>query len=376
METVRVLVVDDAVTARRLVAQALAADPALEVVGVAANGRIALSRIAQLSPDVVTLDIEMPDMDGLATLDAIRRDYPGLPVIMLSSFTQRGAARTLDALARGACDYVPKPTAARSAADAIAYLGEQLIPRIKAVTGTGLAPQLRAQPSPESASAPAPPLPRGKPERYRHRIDVVGIGVSTGGPNALAKVLADLPHGLPVPVLIVQHMPPMFTAMLAERLHASCQLDVREASNGEVIQAGGVWLAPGDFHMVAEKTGPAATIGLHQLPAVNSCRPSVDVLFRSLAAVWGSHVLALVMTGMGRDGLEGAEAVAAAGGQVLAQDQATSVVWGMPGLVTQRGLADATLPLGELGAELVQRVSAWRCAPGQLPRQTPTGEAE
>lgn len=361
MNRVRVLVVDDSVAIRRLVTQALASDPALEVVGVAANGRIGLARIPQLKPDIVTLDIEMPEMNGLEALVEIRRLYPHLPVIMLSSFTERGAAATLDALARGASDYLPKPASAQSVAAAVAFLQEQLVPRIKALTGLGGTPPPLPPPSRRGREVQAPAMLPPPHLRVRQRVDVVAIGVSTGGPNALVRVLGDLPANLPVPVLVVQHMPPVFTGMLAERLRTVCALDVREGVAGGVVEPGRVWIAPGDNHMVVQRSGTGVLLALQQEPPENSCRPAVDVLFRSLPGIWGGHVLALVMTGMGKDGLLGCEQIVKAGGQVLAQDQATSVVWGMPGFVAQAGLADAVLPLGDLGSEIISRVMAGRC---------------
>jgi two-component system, chemotaxis family, protein-glutamate methylesterase/glutaminase len=370
MKRVRVLVVDDAVAVRRLVSEALSSDPGVEVAGVAANGRIGLSRIAQLSPDLVTLDLEMPEMDGMQTLVELRRLYPTLPVIMLSSYTKRGARQTLEALARGATDYVPKPDASQSASATIEYLKRELLPRVRVLGGLEGVPTLVPGPPPRRTDEPGRPLPLAPQPRGPRRVDAVVIGVSTGGPNALAATLHDLPEDLPVPVLIVQHMPALFTGMLAERLRNVSRLDVQEASSGVTVEPGRVWIAPGEYHMVVQRVASAVSIMLHQAPPENSCRPSVDVLFRSVPAVWGPNVLAVVLTGMGKDGLAGCRDIAAAGGQIVVQDRATSVVWGMPGYVAEAGLANAVLPLPEIGAEIARRVQENRAGTQASP---PTG---
>jgi two-component system chemotaxis response regulator CheB len=346
---IRILVVDDAVVFRRLVAEELDADPALEVVGTAANGKIALARLPQVNPDLVILDVEMPELDGLATLREIRKTYPKLPVIMFSALTERGAAATLDALALGATDYFAKPAGAGGLDASLQVIRDELIPEIKALCGRAAAPAV--------AVAPAPPGPG--PARTGP-VEVVAIGTSTGGPNALAEVFAGLPADLPVPVVIVQHMPPTFTRLLAERLSAQFPLRVEEGRSGEPLRPGHAWIAPGDHHMIVVRDGAGARILLHQDPPENSCRPAADVLFRSVARAFGPAALAVVLTGMGRDGLRGCEAVREAGGQVIAQDEATSVVWGMPGFVARAGLADRVLPLAMIAPEIVRRVRAGR----------------
>jgi two-component system chemotaxis response regulator CheB len=350
------LVVDDSVVVRQSVAEALASDPELEVVGTAANGRLALARIPQLNPDVVTLDIEMPEMDGLATLAAIRRDWPKLPVIMFSTVTTRGGLATLDALALGATDYVTKPSMTDSRSAALERVRADLIPRIRVFAG---------RPAPE-ARPPSPPAQRGGHRPPPARVDIVAIGASTGGPDALSAVLSALPADFPVPILVVQHMPPLFTRLLADRLGSKTVLEVREASAASPIEAGQVWIAPGDHHLALDQHD-RRRLALHQGPPENSCRPAVDVLFRSVATGYGSHALGLVLTGMGRDGLRGAEALDAAGGRVLVQDEATSVVWGMPGFVAHAGLADQVLPLAEVAAELTRRAAIGRRARQEVP---------
>jgi two-component system chemotaxis response regulator CheB len=341
---IRVLVVDDAVVIRRVVADELAADPALEVVGTAANGRIALSKLPQVSPDLVILDIEMPELDGLATLKEIRKAYPKLPVVMFSALTERGAAASLDALALGATDYFPKPAGGLDEARRV--IRWELIPEIKALCGRPAAPAV-------VPAATPPAAPAG-------RVDVVAVAASTGGPNALADLFAGLPADFPVPVLVVQHMPPMFTRLLAERLAARHTMRVEEGRAGEVLRPGHAWVAPGDNHMAVARDGPGVRVVLNQDPAENSCRPAADVLFRAVAKAFGPNALAVVLTGMGQDGLRGCEAVRAAGGRVVAQDEATSVVWGMPGYVARAGLADRVLPLDMIAAEVSRRARVGR----------------
>jgi len=350
---VRVLVVDDAVVFRRLVAEELSADPAIEVVGTAANGRIALAKLAQVNPDLVILDIEMPELDGLATLREIRKSHPRLPVIMFSALTERGAEATLDALALGATDYFAKPTGTGSLEASLRVIRDELVPEIKALCRRDAGPPTTAG---VAAAGPAPGGARVGP------VKVIAIGASTGGPNALADVFGGLPADFPVPVVIVQHMPPMFTRLLAERLSDRSPVAVEEGRTGAVLRAGHAWLAPGDFHMAVVRDGERARILLNQGPAENSVRPAVDVLFRSVAQAFGPNVLAVVLTGMGQDGLRGCEAVRSAGGQVIVQDEPTSVVWGMPGFVARAGLADRVLPLARVAPEIVSRVRAGRGA--------------
>jgi two-component system, chemotaxis family, protein-glutamate methylesterase/glutaminase len=341
----RVLIVDDSVVIRRLLADVLAGDPTLEVAGVAANGHIALAKLPQVNPDVVIMDVEMPEMNGLETLKVLRRDHPNLPVIMFSALTERGAVHTLEALALGATDYITKPANMGSLGAATVRVREELIPRIHALHRPSL--------------VPASPVTRESAPRIHAggRVDVLAIGVSTGGPNALAALLPELPRDLPVPVLVVQHMPPLFTKFLADRLDAQCALTVREGVPGGTVEAGTVWIAPGDWHMTVERAGTSVVLHADQGPPENSCRPAVDVLFRSVASLYGPHTLAVVLTGMGHDGLRGAEEIRERGGHVLAQDEASSVVWGMPGFVANAGLADRVLPLDQMAQEIVRRTS-------------------
>jgi two-component system chemotaxis response regulator CheB len=358
MSKIRVLVVDDAVVIRRLVSDLLSIDPEIEVVGVAANGKLALAKLDQLAPDLITLDIEMPEMDGLETLIHLRKLRPRLPVIMFSTLTERGATATMDALALGASDYVTKPANVGSVTQAQAQIRDQLIPKIKALCGRVAVPRLSAPSVRRPAATVAQPVsPR---VALPSRADILAIGVSTGGPNALAAVLSQLPQDFPLPIVIVQHMPPVFTRLLAERLNTSCHLEVKEGEAGAVLRPGLVWIAPGDHHMLLRRALDAVQLVLTQDEPENSCRPAVDPLFRSAAQVYGAHTLGLVLTGMGYDGLRGAECIRQAHGQVLAQDEATSVVWGMPGAVASAGLVDRILPLDQIAGELVMRARVGR----------------
>jgi two-component system chemotaxis response regulator CheB len=358
MPKIRILVVDDSVVVRRMVSDALDTDPQLEVAGTAANGKIALAKIPQVNPDIVILDVEMPELDGIGALVEIRKTLRALPVIMYSTLTQRGAEATLEALSKGATDYVTKPSNVGSAAQGLECIRTQLIPKIKAICGRALGLPL---PSPLAPTiAPNTLSPRWAFPRREERIDIVAIGVSTGGPNALASLMPTLPRHFPVPVVIVQHMPPVFTRLLAERLAAKAQLDVQEGRMGAILEPGCAWIAPGDYHMVVATERHQTILRTYQGPAENSCRPAVDVLFHSVADAFKPHVLGVVMTGMGQDGLRGCEYIRELGGQVLAQDQASSVVWGMPGFVANAGLADKVLPLDQLGPEIVRRVRKGR----------------
>jgi two-component system chemotaxis response regulator CheB len=353
-ERIRVLVVDDSVVIRRLVTHALEEDPLIEVVGAAANGLIALQRIPQFNPDVLTLDIEMPEMDGLETLRHVRREYPQVRVIMFSTLTNRGAAITLEALTLGADDYVTKASNEVSLDRSMARLREELIPRIKQFFHL---PAQTGNPTwQEAASGHAPPPARRDAPVFRYskaRPKVLAIGVSTGGPTALGEILPKLPAGFRLPVLVVQHMPPLFTRLLAERLHSNCSLPVMEAVHGEPVEGGRILIAPGDFHLKVSSERGRVSVCLDQSPQQNSCRPSVDAMFTSIGEIYGGAVIAVILTGMGQDGLRGAQILKAQGASILAQDEASSVVWGMPGAVVNAGLADRVLPLGQIIPEIL-----------------------
>lgn len=360
MTPISVLVVDDSVVVRRMVADVLSADPGIRVVGTAPNGRVALAKLDQLAPDLVTLDIEMPELDGIATLRELRKDRPRLPVIMFSTLTAAGATATLDALAAGASDYVTKPSNVGSIAASLEAIRSQLVPRIYALCGP--------RPAAPAAAARPTTTPILRPARAGQAPQILAIGASTGGPDALNKVLAALPATFPVPVVIVQHMPPLFTRLFSERLDRTCSLHVAEAVDGEPLRAGSVLIAPGDHHLEVVRRGTQMIARLHQGPPENFCRPAVDVLFRSVAAAYGDACLSVVLTGMGQDGRRGAELLVAAGSQVIAQDAATSVVWGMPGAVATAGLASLVLPLGEIAAALIHGVVSPARASALRPR--------
>lgn len=362
MTRIKVLVVDDSVVVRRLVSDALSSDPRIEVVGVAADGRIAVQKAALLRPDAITMDVEMPVCDGIEAVRTLRADGVRVPIVMFSTLTDHGAAATLDALAAGADDYVTKPTDVRDLAEAMGRVRDELVPRIKALVeqrrrgaGTGRAraaaatdaPVGRAQPG-EVVLRPAPP-PRP--------VRAVVLGSSTGGPEALSTVLASFPGPLPVPVLVVQHMPPVFTRQLASRLDRLGPSTVVEVQQEEDLRPGVVYVAPGDRHVRVVRSAAGARTRLDDGPPVNWCRPSVDVLFRSAVEAYGGDVLAVVLTGMGSDGRDGAGAVADAGGTVLVQDAASSVVWGMPGAVATAGHAHRVLPLPDIGPTLARLVT-------------------
>ena len=339
-ERIRALVVDDSVIIRRLVTHALGEDPNVEVVGSAANGVIALRMIPLLQPHVVTLDIEMPEMDGLETLRQIRKLYPDLIVIMFSTLSERGAAVTLEALTLGANDYVTKAANSGSLDQSMARLRGELVPKFKQFFLIGNEP---VPPAPKIFSTQA--LARPANGRVKTGCQAVVIGVSTGGPPALATIMPMFPADFRPPILIVQHMPPVFTRLLAERLQTLTKLRVHEATQGMVVENGSVYIAPGDYHMKLVRKGTAVQIVLDQSEPENSCRPAVDVTFRSAAEIWGGGAMAVILTGMGRDGLRGIEQLRAAGSYVVAQDEASSVVWGMPGAVVTAGLADSIVDL-------------------------------
>ena len=434
-KAVRVLIVDDSSVVRKLLTSALTAHPEIEVVGTAANGILGLAKVMQLEPEAVILDIEMPEMDGIATLTKLRKTHPRLPVIMFSTLTQRGADVTFDALAAGASDYVLKPSTqngetlegvvssslvpkllalarsrpsapgksegtvgalernvfeARAASKQMAGLSAKPAalagPALGSAPPTGTKPMLR----PEASRFPSRPsvnlqVPAGlRPDPgalaksvkasmphasqpvvggpafqalLRKQIQIIVIASSTGGPNALAEVLPRLPKQLPVPIVLVQHMPPIFTRCLAERLNLRSELDVLESAGGELLRAGSIYIAPGNRHLELQRAPDGVRTLLSDGPQENSCRPAADVLFRSAARCYGAGVLAVVLTGMGQDGARGAREIRDAGGRVLVQSGPTCVVWGMPKAVEDSGLAEAVVPLSEMAAAILQRVA-------------------
>jgi two-component system chemotaxis response regulator CheB len=361
---IRVLVVDDSVVIRRIISQTLADDPSFEVVGHAANGILAVQRAAELKPDAITLDIEMPEMDGLTTVRKLREASCKACIVMCSTLTSRGAAATLDALLLGANDYVTKPSNTGPMGTALTMLRDELIPKLKQffeVKRTTMPPMARPA---VTHSVPAPSRVVAGPQkavipRFSVAIDrqVVAIGVSTGGPTALMEILPLFPASFPLPMVIVQHMPPLFTKLLADRLCAQSPLEVLEAADGMMLKPGRVVLAAGDYHMRLVRSGTEVAVKLDQGPRENSCRPAVDVLFRSVAEIYGGGVIGVILTGMGQDGVRGMEQLKSKGAYVIAQDQASSVVWGMPGAVVEAGLANAVVGLRAVVPEILKQVS-------------------
>ena len=391
MSKTGVFIIDDSSVIRMMLSRVISDDPDLEVVGTASNGKIALKKLETVNPDIITLDVEMPEMDGLETLVEIRKKWRTIPVIMFSTLTERGASITIDALANGASDYATKPSQT-SRDGAIEHVRNDLVYKIKSLRSSKRLAEIRrrstnaparvsppvtkptsAQPAPLTKSSqktrqPTPPVaqrprneqvlagttPKATPSQRsaiatkRSRIDVMAVGTSTGGPNALHEFLVEFPATFPIPIVIVQHMPAMFTKLLAERLNQNAALEVHEAKHGDEIRAGGVWIAPGGYHMVIKRSGTHILVETNEEPPENSCRPAVDVLFRSVNQVYGARTLAVVLTGMGQDGLLGCEQVHQSGGHIIIQDEDSSVVWGMPGAVAKANYAHEELPLNEI----------------------------
>lgn len=333
------MVVDDSAIVRGLIVQTLERDPALRVVARAANGEAALIELTRTAVDVVVLDIEMPVMDGLTALPLILKLQPEARVVMASTLTRRNARISLQALQAGAADYVPKPeTGGLVGADEFA---RELTAKVKALGGRGALP---------TATAPAPAAPVVRPATLSPPIrpQVIAIGGSTGAPPALMTLFQALKGELEQAVLLTQHMPPTFTAMLAEQLERAGGRPAAEARDGEPVLPGRIYVAPGGWHMTVGRSGQVPVIRLNQEAPEHFCRPSVDPMLRSAASVYGPGLLAVILTGMGADGAEGCRAVAEAGGRFVVQDEATSVVWGMPGAAARTGLAEAVLPLNQI----------------------------
>jgi two-component system chemotaxis response regulator CheB len=376
-DPIRVMVVDDAIVVRGLLSRWIEAEAGLKLVAALRSGREAIEQIERADPDVVILDVDMPDIDGITALPQLLEKKRGLVVIMASTLTRRNAEVSLRALSLGAADYIPKPAASREITTAAAFRKE-LIEKICVLGARGRKARARAAPAPDPAKVPeheaglrrvaSPglvpasdsgkialrPFPAASPR-------VLVIGSSTGGPQALHVLIGKL-NGVidQAPVLITQHMPPTFTTILAEHLSRASGRDAREAVDGETVRAGRIYIAPGSRHMrVERRTGPA-TIVLDNGPQINFCKPAVDPLFSSAAEVWAGWTLAVVLTGMGSDGARGAADIAAAGGAVIAQDEATSVVWGMPGSVAHAGLCSAILPLDQIAPKIIRLFSGVR----------------
>ncbi len=342
-QRIRILIVDDSSVFRQLIAQSLRSDSSIEVAGTACNGIEAIDQVMKLKPDLVTLDIEMPEMGGLEALGQIRRLAPQVRIVILSSLTERGASLTLEALSLGADDYLMKVSAARSLAEAKARLSHDLTPRIRQFF----------------LLSPGPPTCRSKPLEcpVKANPEIVAIGASTGGPAALGSILGQFPSDFDLPILIVQHMPAVFTQLFCERLRSRLSLPIREATHNQLVRPGVILVAPGGQHMRVEVGAGQCQprISLDQSPPQNSCRPSVDVLFESLLKVYGPAVVAAVLTGMGHDGLRSTRLLRNAGATILAQDEETSAVWGMPRAIAEANLADSVLPLERIVPHILGR---------------------
>ena len=364
MTPIRILIVDDSSTTRLLMTRLLTRDPNVEIVATAADGQIALAKLDRTLPDLVLLDVEMPLLNGLETLCALRQKYPVLPVIMFSRLTKRGTAESVEALFLGADDYVPKPDSSAALEHCIEH---ELLPRIRSLVdsraGARAATSVKTATNPaDSQRHPVAEIPISlRPESSTSRVEVVTIAASTGGPAALATVLSALPSDLKTPTLIVQHMPVGFTAAFADRLSQRTGLEVKEAQPDQPLTAAQVWVAAADHHLLLRRDSGSKSsdvyLHLNQEAAEHSCRPAANVLFRSAADVFGPAVLGVVLTGMGVDGLAGSQAIVNAGGRVIVQDEASSVVWGMAGSVARAGLADAMLTPVRVGRMIRQRLS-------------------
>jgi len=366
-ERVRVLVVDDSALMRKLIPKILERDPSIEVVGTAMDGAFALKKIAELNPDVVTLDLEMPRMDGMETLRLIMRRAP-LPVILFSTHSKEGAYATLKALALGAVDFVAKPTDA--AAGKVEAIADQLIAKIK------VAKRAAGRKLPPAQLFDEPPAPKkgSRPQIAPNR--VIAIGISTGGPNALQYVLSQIPADFPSAILVVQHMPEGFTEMFAKRLDECCALDVQEARSGDLLLAGRVLITPGNRHMMVRRMPRGDMVVLSDGPPVNGHRPSADVLFHSVAQEFGPTAVGLLMTGMGEDGAEGLGAIRNAGGMTIAQSEETCVVSGMPRAAIVKGYVNKIIALDGLGSHLISQYGSDRSSTEKVDKTEKSEKSE
>jgi two-component system chemotaxis response regulator CheB len=372
-EPLRVMVVDDSVVIRGLISRWIASEPDMVVAVSLRTGLDAVNQIERVNPDVAVLDIEMPELDGISALPLLLAKKRNLIIIMASTLTRRNAEISFKALSLGASDYIPKPESTREPAAAetfrhdliqkIRHLGAKVRRSIPASPSPSLAPAFDRTREPVSRPVPAPVA---NPQLLRrafssHAPRALVIGSSTGGPQALMTLVSEIGAVIDrFPVLITQHMPPTFTTILAEHLARTSRRPAREAIDGEIVKAGQIYLAPGGRHMRVVRQGTDVVIALDDGPPVNFCKPAVDPLFSSAIDVWQGGVLAVVLTGMGSDGMRGGKEIVAAGGNVIAQDEATSVVWGMPGAAANAGICAAVLPLGQIAPKLVRLFSGDR----------------
>lgn len=363
MNMLKVLVVDDTIVYRKIVNDVLSAIPGVEVVGTAANGKTALSRIASLKPDLVTLDIEMPEMNGIEVLEHLKKDDSPTSAVMLSTLTTRGSEMTIKALELGAFDFIPKPDKG-SIAENISQISKALNPiitafkRQKSIKGKIRTNITRIKSPANRVSGSTPPVAFNRTQPRRTPSSIIGIGISTGGPKALAKMIPMLTSKLNVPILIVQHMPPVFTQSLAKSLNGKSQLDVKEAENGEPLKPNVVYIAPGGKQMkiTAGPDGRTRIIKITDDPPENSCKPSADYLFRSISEHYVGRATGVIMTGMGSDGSKGLVQMKKNGSIVIAQDKETCTVYGMPKEPTESGLADIVAPLDKIAEAITKTV--------------------
>ncbi len=355
----RVMIVDDSAVIRGLLTRALESDPTIKVVTTVGNGQLAIDALGRPENDieVIVLDIEMPVMDGITALPKLLQAKPGVAVIMASTLTLKGASVSMKAMSLGASDYVPKPTTT-GAISAAADFKAELVEKVKSWAQAGRRKRGIAAPSPtgEPNAAPAAPkrLYASQPVKLRDmppllRPECLAVGSSTGGPQALFKMFQAIGKITQMPVFVTQHMPATFTTILAEHLGQAAGMPSAEAKDGEAVVSGRIYVAPGDFHMVVEGAPNQRVVRLNKNPPENFCRPAVDPMLRSIAKAYGGKTLFVMLTGMGQDGMKGAQELVNAGGTVIAQDEPTSVVWGMPGAVATAGLCSAVLPLPEIG---------------------------
>jgi len=360
-DPVRVIVVDDSAVIRGLISRAFIGLSDMKVVGSAANGEMAVSTLKRTPADVVILDIEMPVMDGLTAIPLLKAVDAGVQIVMASTLTQKNAEISLKAMSLGATDYVPKPTTDQMSGSNAEDFNRELIEKTRALGA--LARRRGVRPPTGLAEAPKVSLLSPKkpivlrPLPLMFKPDVIAIGSSTGGPQALYELVKVLGNGLPQPIVMTQHMPAAFTKILAEHIARQCGVDCKEGEDGDVLKPGKYYLAPGDNHMLLVRNGIDVVVKITKDPPENFCRPAVDPMLRSLVPVYGKKILSVILTGMGADGCKGSEAVVQAGGAVVAQDEATSVVWGMPGAVAMAGVCSAVLPINQIG-NAVRKLSA------------------
>lgn len=391
-ENYRVMIVDDSAFIRGAIARAIESDPCLSIAVSVSNGEQAVRALAREPVDVIVLDIEMPIMDGMTALPKLKEIDGAVQIIMASTLTQKNAEISLKAMSLGATDYIPKPSSGHEVNAALDFRRE-LVEKVKALgalarrSGVREAPakapmtpsarsiaekpgidrtdmSARTKPAVQTPAAqqqrderskPSPaPFAMGRKEIVLRKEpivkpDIIAIGSSTGGPQALFRVIKDMGSGLRQPIVITQHMPPSFTTILAEHITRQCGVECKEAQEGDVLQAGKYYVAPGDFHMLINKRPEGSTVHLVKDPPENFCRPSVDPMLRSVASIYGKNTLVVILTGMGQDGMRGGEMVVRGGGSVIAQDEATSVVWGMPGAAAMSGICSAVLPVQDIG---------------------------